>query len=140
MLSGHPDRRFNLDGAVEPLSPTNTSKAQEPWVPDTYPTVNESADAAMNAGRVTPVPPPVRRDSTLPSVLDIRHHSSVGGGTRIGPAHANSDFYDIDETTSLNFAAPVVEQSDYSLVTTDLQTPITPSRDAATAAFNVSSL
>lgn len=75
----------------------------------------------------------------MPSVLDIRGAPSTvmsaGAHRSYGPTVDSSMFVPDDDT--FDFTSPVVAQSDYSLGTTDLQTPITLSRDAAAAAASM---
>lgn len=123
VLSSNPDRRFRLDGLVDAMSPATPTHPQgEPWT------------------RMAPTPPPLQRDSTLPSVLDIR---GVGAGSPPSTAARRtattlpSDLFDLESSAGFP-ASPMVAESDYSLMTSDLLTPVTPSRDAAANVFGVS--
>lgn len=141
VLSSNPDRRFKID-STGPLSPL-PAEASEGESGLARAAVSETVAAVQPQPQPQSQRTPPRRDSTLPSVLDIRRPSTVGGtraGTRdtmLGPGL--SDLYDPSESNEMMFASPVVAQSDYSLMTSDLVTPITPSRDAAAVAFGVSS-
>lgn len=135
VLSEQPDRRFKIDGGL--LSPQDAEAHDSTgWSPPTTVPLSALAPAAAASA----APQPLTRDSTLPSVLDIRapsHANGTGNSGSTSYGYGRSDAYVPDDETT-EFMSPVVTQSDYSLRTSDLQTPVTPSRDAAAAAFSFS--
>ncbi|PSS05429.1 hypothetical protein PHLCEN_2v3853 [Hermanssonia centrifuga] len=109
--SEHPDRRFKIDGGE--LTPR---------------------ESAFSFPPPPPSPPPPERRDTLPSVLDIRRPSTAGGSRAGGQARNGSlptTYYD-DRT---DLTSPIAPKSDYSLRTTDLQTPTSLSGSVPGAPF-----
>ena len=100
VVSSHVDPKFALDGGEPPMP------------------------VARHHGRELSGDDGIERHSTLPSVLDIRAPSAVGSrGVRA--LHNNS--LPLSDDNQTEYAPRTIFQSDYTLGTTDLMTPTSPS-------------
>ncbi|KAF7790698.1 hypothetical protein EIP86_001654 [Pleurotus ostreatoroseus] len=148
---GQPDRQVGIDGAA--LSPRDArpSTSSGRWSP---PASQSPPQIIHSASTPTPAAEPASRESTMPSVFDIRGPGArsavmsagarTGTGTGTGPSsyghrsYLNSDLLVPDDDTT-DFMSNAVPHSEYSLRSSDLQTPVTPTRDTAAALMSVSS-